>query len=285
MLSTRTTNAIRAAVAVATLGFASASSASFIAAIDNFTVTRNGSVLFNDSFGDGAEPPSVPAGNGALTYSTFGAPGNETGGKFFIDSNDGLYQPAGDGTARLRSNYRLNSSTDASSSGLKINSAFKVTGLFDMEVGNSPFDLFTIDVTSGTGPAFGSPTGGQVWSIAVGKGSSGLDTVRLVLQDYTAHTIQVVASVALNLAHDQILLQFDRDNLGNNLAHASFQYVDGGVAGTAIQLGDAVLFQSSNYVRAQFTVQQETALIPLPGTLWLLFAGCAGLFAFRRRAA
>lgn len=126
------------------------------------------------------------------------------------------------------------------------------------------------------------PTGGDVWTSAVGKGAFGLDTVRLVHQDYTAHTITTVASMALDLSHEQIFLKFERDNTANDLAHATFQYWDADApVGSVQSLGDALLFQGQDWVRAD--TQQETPVVPIPGTLLLLLGGLGALIAARRK--
>src|SRR4051794_3871684 len=79
--------AIRAALAAMTLCAAASAEASYIAAIDEFTVTRAGAAFFNDTFSDGVAPPSAPnfANGTAAGYTNLlGAASTETGGKFFM---------------------------------------------------------------------------------------------------------------------------------------------------------------------------------------------------------
>ena len=99
---------LRAALAVTTL-WAAGAHASFIAAIDELVVARNGVTIFTDPFSDGTPPPSAPpfAGGNPASYAVLGTtPQPEIGGKYIMDSTLGGYTLAGDGTARLRGAVR-----------------------------------------------------------------------------------------------------------------------------------------------------------------------------------
>jgi hypothetical protein len=281
---------LHTAFIVVALCAAATARASFIAAIDDFTITRNGLAFFSDPFSDGVPPPSAPnfAGGTPASYSVFGTtPQPETGGKYYMDSTLGGYTLAGDGTARLRNINTLLTNTDPSDTvrGLKPNHTFTVGGLFDLVAPPVARDGYGISLKDTTGPAPGQATAGQVWSIFVGRIGSGALGIHLILQDYTAHTISLIASSPLDFSHEQILLTFDRDDTSNSLAHAGWQYFDsGGPNGEPNFLGNATIFQSQQWVRTDFFTNQETPVIPAPASGLLILAGLGVLAAMRRRA-
>lgn len=61
--------------------------------IDQFSVVRNGATVFNDTFPDGAPPPSAPSfvSGAPASYSVFGTvpAGAESGGLLQLDSANG----------------------------------------------------------------------------------------------------------------------------------------------------------------------------------------------------
>ncbi len=270
------------------LSAVSTAHASFITAIDQFTITKNGGAFFSDSFSDGVAPPSAPnfSGGNPASYSVFGTSQTETGGKYYMDSALGGYTNAGDGTARLRNINTLLTNTNPADTitGLKPNHTFTVSGLFDLVPTPVARDGYGIALKDTTGPAPGSPTAGQVWSLFVGRGGNNVDGIFLILQDYTAQTIVSTAYSAIDWSHEQILVKFDRDNTANNLAHATWQYYDGGAANGGVNvLGDATIFQSQSWVRTDFFTNQETPVIPQPAALLLVGAGLALARVARRR--
>lgn len=280
---------LRAALAVTTL-WAAGAHASFIAAIDELVVARNGVTIFTDPFSDGTPPPSAPpfAGGNPASYAVLGTtPQPEIGGKYIMDSTLGGYTLAGDGTARLRNvNTLLTNNNPADpTTGLKPNHTFTVTGLFDLVAAPIARDGYGITLKDLTGPAPGVVTAGQAWSILVGRTGTGALGIHLILQDYTAGTISLVASNPLDFSHEQILLKYDRDSTGSNLAHASWQYYDSGAPnGGPFTLGDATLFQSQLWTRVDFFTNQETPVVPAPATALLVLLGLGLLGTLRRPA-
>jgi hypothetical protein len=272
----------------------------FVAYIDQFTVTKNGAAFFTDDFSNGIAPtaPTSPAGNGFFAngttpanYSVLGSPGPESGGKLAMDSDLGAFSPASDGSTRYRNLVTLQTDTNNldTTLGLKSNHTFSVTGLFDLVVPSYARSTYGIALLNTFGGSPGNPANGQVWSVAVGKDGAGQDRVSLIRQDYTANTApQQMAFAALDLTgtYEQIEVKFDRDNTGNNLAHASFRYFDADTNADTnsfsgyTALGDASLFSDGQlWERAQFFTSQ---VVPVPATA-LLFAAGLGLMGFGRR--
>lgn len=59
--------------------------------VDEFSVTRNGALIFDDPFSDGGPPPSAPNFVGGIpaTYGMLGSLGPEAAGKLTLQSSSG----------------------------------------------------------------------------------------------------------------------------------------------------------------------------------------------------
>lgn len=257
--------------------------------IDTFAVTRNGTVIFNDTFSDGAPPPSAPAfsDGSPASYSTAGAFGPESGGLLSLNTANGVLttNAAGDARRSLRAALDTNTSNDPAllNRGLKDDDVLRLRGLFNLGVPVGP-------QLNGYGIRFSDRAPGVLNQAAdlqvLFNPVTGNAEIVWVLQDFANGVVTRVQSANLLLLSgaDQILLQIDRPDLTSKDFFASWSVLSGG---SVIQTGSFAtgigLFDGERFVRAEFLA---FSAVPLPGTVWLLGAGLlAGLgFARRRRA-
>ena len=280
----------------ATALFVATSSHAFVTAIDEFKITKGSSVFWLDSFADGVAPPNNPAQGfvcGTSCYSlNFGSQGieNPAGtGKYFMDSSQGSYTLASDGTARYRTVVTLNSNNDPTNlaAGLKPGNTFSVTGLFDLVQTPNIRDFYGIslkDVTTVNGVQFG-----EALSVSVGRNGAGNQVIHVTDQDYTLDTLTNPAtSNGVDYSNDQIMLQL---SVTGNLVQASYQYWNHGAAvGSGFtNIGGPLndIFHYQQWTRAEFFVSQQTEVlaVPEPDTYAMMLAGLGliGMIARRKK--
>lgn len=260
--------------------------------IDTFAVTRNGTVIFNDTFSDGAPPPSAPAFNDGspasyTTAGTFGPETNTLPGLLSLNTANGVLttNAAGDARRSLRAALDTNTSNDPAllNRGLKDDDFLRLQGLFNLGVPVGP-------QLNGYGIRFSDRALGVINQAAdlqvLFNPATGNAEIVWVLQDFANGVVTRVQSANLLLLSgaDQILLQIDRPDLTSKDFFASWSVLR---LGSVIQTGSFAtgigLFDGERFVRAEFLAFQS---VPLPGTLWLIGAGLlAGLGFARRRQA
>jgi hypothetical protein len=274
------------------LGAVSSSALAAVFQMDSFAVTKNGAVVFLDTFSDGAPPPSAPNffDGSAASYNVFGSPGPEGGGLLTLNTaNGGLTSNAlGAPRRTIRAALDTNTRTEAEflGRGLKINDTLKLSGLFNLGVPAGP-QLNGYGIRFSDRPMQNNGLVGQVAEFDVlFDPVTGQARLRWLLQDFENSSVTTVGDIALAppLDADQILLEITRPDLDSNLFFASYRFFDGGVdtGGGSFATG-IVMFDGENFVRAEFIAFQS---VPEPGVIWLLVPGLlvgAGL-ARRRRA-
>ena len=252
--------------------------------IDQFSVIRNGTSFFNDTFADGLVPPNGP--NGPATYNVSGTiPGTaETGGLLLLDSANGDPSANAQGDPRLSVRVRLLSNTDDSNlaAGLKSDDTLALSGVFTLTAPPGPDNAeYSIRFNDASGEGAHQLVQLQVRF----NPSTGAPEIRYLQQDFDAGTITTLGSTAFAppSGADRIKLTITRPDVHNKDFLGSFSYLSGGsvIDGSSVAFATAgQMFEGENFVRAEFNISQA---VPEPGTLAMLLAGLAGIGATRIR--
>lgn len=252
-------------------GFAS------VVSVDEFSVTRNGTLFFSDGFTDGVEPPSAPnfPSGAPASYAISGTILNtaETGGMLQLDSSLGEITANAAGTGRQETRVRLLTNIDQSdlSLGLKSDDTLSVNGIFSLTtlsgVLNPQYSVRFSDV----GPSGVHQTAQMqvLYNTVLGQ-----TQLRYITQNFDTDTITILgtAAFAAPTGADRILLAIDRPNAASNDFFGSFAYVAGGVVGARTTFATASqLFQGENFVRAEFNISDGIAVTPVPEPTSLVF--------------
>jgi hypothetical protein len=256
-------------------------------ALDTFSVVRNNVTIFNDTFSDGAPPPSAPAfGDGSpASYSVFGSPGPESGGLLTLNTAKGGLTTNASGAARrtIRAALDTNTSNDPAllNRGLKDDDTLQLRGLFNLGVPVGPeLNGYGIRFSDRAPGALNQAADLQVLFNPV----TGNAEIAWVLQDFENGVVTRVASANLLLPADadQIQLRIDRPDVTNKDFFASWFVLNDGIFVQAGRFDAPIgLFDGERFVRAEFLA---FSAVPLPGTVWLVGAGLlAGLVTARRR--
>jgi T1SS-143 domain-containing protein len=249
--------------------------------IDEFKVVKNGTVVvLDDQFSDNNPPPSAPPppSGPTLSYSVTGTI-SESGGRAVLNGSNagfGTGSPAGD--PFFGQYATLNTNINPSdSAGLKSNSSFTVSGLFDLTLPAEDRNEYGIRLTDRTA----SQAGDSTVELRVARGADGIERVQLREIDFASGTRTLLQSFNLNPGtHDQILLSLTNDSENTGVIHASFQLEQGGVLDGATLTNftfTGTVFNNENWTRAQFfaeaPAQSDSVLQGTYGQLDITQAG------------
>jgi hypothetical protein len=232
--------------------------------LDRFTLTKNGTVIFDDTFSGGNPPPSGPDFQGGGTtpspvYYVTGTMGPESGGKLTLDSSGGFPSKSASGRQSAIQTAILNTNTDPSNLvfGLKSNHTFSITGTFDLILPSVPGEGYGVVFYDGAP----SHTATDYVYVEVFMTSTNGPVVQFGHQDFAAGTSTVIGQIPLELNHDQIGLHLDKYDMNSNVVTGSFAYIDKGVRGPIHMFSNTItIFNTVNFTRAEFI-----AFTPLGG--------------------
>lgn len=245
--------------------------------IDEFTIEKNGSIIFQDTFSNGTPPPDQ--GGNTQSYAVRGGPlGPESSGKLTLIADNGEAVVRPDAGNMRRQGARVNTNIDPTNlqNGLKIDDIFTVSGLFDLTQVTRLRERYGIRVVDAGSTQLDDSIG-----ISVMRTAPSLLEVVLHRHDRDAVTFTDLATFTLETNHDQIELSLSRLSTANNEITASFSYLDAGSVVSTTTFGTtATIFNGENFTRAQF---MYLAPVPIPGAVWLFGSGLLGLCGISRR--
>jgi hypothetical protein len=284
--------------AVFALGFLQPASAD-VATMDEFTLTRDGTLIFDDTFGAGK---TLAGGTGAVLASGLlfpdGSSANyhvmgtvtETGNKAILNTalGDHIVQPPPFFSAINLNDADLLTGPPSSPFALTPNDTFKATGLFDRSVPPTVGGFYQLELS---GRAASNMGNGDVLSVQVvhcgpaeaACGSNIGPFIRLQDANFANNTTTTIAEVPLDTSHQQILFELSRPSNTSDEVFGYYEYFDNGQPDGGEQLlgfGDNV-FQNLGYTQAGFA--QLAMAVPEPSPLALLAWSVLGLAWLRHR--
>jgi len=238
--------------------------ATTVAAIHEFTITRDGAPFFEDSFSGAQQPPAAPAfaDGTAGSYLVGGklAPESEAGGKLSMSSADGALGAIASGEGRRTLSLRLMSNADPKlpKLGLKSSHTFSMAAVFDLVPPGGPVEGYGIRFADA---APGKPAD-AVAALFVYRNEGDALVVRFLSQNFVAKSQTVIADVAIDASQgDQIRLVLSRPSLTSQDTKAQFQFLRNGAPGSELQTAGtgAPIFDRANWTRGEFFVFEKTS--------------------------
>lgn len=267
----------RLVVAAALLVFGSAHGAlADVVSMASFSVTGpTGSNFFTDPFNLNGTLSGNGAYSGVSTNTTPSNPVNynitgsfsESGGKATLNTGNGALYPSS-----LLSSSPIQQVTASYAGSFLRSNPLGTTGIFDL---SSPslgaaygIEMIDLNLTHN-----GDIVGLRVFGSGAGA------AINLVNVDIFNGTLSVIDSIAVDLTHDQIMLDL---SLSGGTVSGSYAYGDNGVFGASTTFANTTNLANDNalYIRPAFNA---FAPVPEPGTLVMFASGLVGLVYLRWR--
>ena len=223
-------------------------------AISNFTVLRDGSTLFTDSFSD-TTPPVAPKFNNGNTASytlPAGSFSPAVNGKLHLNSAAATISPAV--STKLGVAAHLNSNTDPANTtiGLKPGYSLEVSGIWDAIAPADAKETYFIELSD-----WQNKTCDACIRVGVVKNADGTVEIqfwRNLIADDEIKDRVVLGKAAFSPGdNQQIRLRLKKVSPTTNEVRASYAYVKDGVVGTEVELGGQTdVFTVRGYAIAAF---------------------------------
>jgi len=273
---------IQSAISVLFVMFGLAAPAqAYVFSIDNFSITKNNTLIFDDAFEDGNPPPSAPdfTDGDPASYFVRGALGPESGTKLSIDRDDAVPVPRPAGGTALLQGALLNTNIQTGSGrGLRLDDDLSLTGIFDYIAPSETNQFYAVRFTD-RATGIGQP-GNDIVSLQVRRTVSDQTVLELLKLSFVDGTVERIAEQAINDTHDQIVLTL-ATAANSQAVQASYSFIDSGTQSAIMTFADTVnIFNGEDWTRAQFIAGQ---VVPEPTTLTLMGLGLAGIGYRRKR--
>lgn len=265
--------------------------------IDQFAITKNTSLIFDDQFDDGNPPPSAPnfivSGRDASYYihPTDLTVGTESDGVYAFDTTQGgIITSSITGNSIKWQSYRVRTNiAQGQTRGLRSDDDLIIQGLFNFALPD-PKEAYGIRLVDyGTHDTNGP---NDAVFLELRQRNSGDFQIRFRQADFENDVVTtlehyIFSDIDLSI-FDQILFELSTDGFTDEASdnvYASFTLFDNEDLENPFTIdftATGEIFNGEDFTRAEFFAR---AAVPVPSSILLMAAGLIGLTGLRRKAA